>query len=400
MQIVRARTELQKSEVMHAIPFLDLRAQYETIRDAVQQNLAAVIENSSFILGPDVAKFEEAFAAYCDCRCAVGVASGLDALKLAMRALDIEPGDEVITASNTFIATVLAISSLGAMPILVEPEPETFNIDPEKLRAAVTPRTKAIIPVHLYGQPANMDPILEIARDCNLRVIEDASQAHGARYKGARVGSLGDASAFSLYPGKNLGAYGDAGVITTNDETVARKIMRLRNYGSDKKYFHDVAGENSRLDTLQAAVLNAKLPHLDSWNAGRRRVAAEYDGQLRGVGDLVLPTCMPDRDHVYHIYAIRTGQRDALQRHLHDHGVNTVIHYPVPIHLQEAYRDQCWEEGDFPIAERMAKQVLSLPVFAELTDEQVSYIVDVIKAFPFSIPKDDRGDQALAGAVA
>ncbi len=363
------------------VPFVDLKTQFAAIRGDVMRNVEKVLQNTNFILGAEVSEFEKAFAAYCECRHAVGVASGLDALKLALRALDIGPGDEVITTANTFIATALAVNSVGATPVLVDMDAVSYNLDPKQLDAAVTPRTKAILPVHLYGQPADMDPILAWAEKRKLHVIEDACQAHGARYKGRRCGSLGRIAAFSFYPGKNLGAYGDGGAVTTNDPALAEKVVLLRGYGSTVKYYHDALGENSRLDTIQAAVLNAKLPHLDAWNAARRRAAARYTEQLAGVGDVATPQILPFAEHVFHLYVIRTARRDALLKFLQERGVGCIIHYPVPIHLQKAYADRGWKRGDFPETERAADEILSLPMFPDITDAQIDYVVQSVRDF-------------------
>jgi dTDP-4-amino-4,6-dideoxygalactose transaminase len=363
------------------VPFVDLKAQYAALREVIQANLETVLQNANFILGNDVTEFEKAFAAYSECKYAVGVASGLDAIKLSLRALEIGPGDEVITAANTFIATSLAISSVGATPVLVDADPRYYNIDIKQIAAAITSRSKAIIPVHLYGQPADMDPVLEIAARNGLAVIEDASQAHGARYKGRRVGSIGDVAAFSLYPGKNLGAYGDAGLVTTNSENISRKIVCLRNYGSQVKYYHEVLGENSRLDTIQAAILKAKLPYLDSWNAARRKAASLYRARLQGVGDLVLPDTMPIVEHVFHLFVIQTSRRDALMKHLQSLNIGCIIHYPIPIHLQQAYALRGWKHGDFPVTERLAERILSLPMFPEISEHQIDYIANAIAEF-------------------
>ncbi len=364
-----------------SVPFVDLKWQMAAIKAEVEPRVQAVLSNCNFILGAEVAEFEKAFAAFCECRCAVGVASGLDAIKLALRALDIGPGDEVITAANTFIATALAVSSVGATPVLVDMDRRTFNIDPRLIEERLTPRTRAILPVHLYGQPADMDPIIEIAARRRLRVIEDAAQGHGARYRGRRVGGFGAAAAFSFYPGKNLGACGDAGVVTTNDPAVADRVATLRNYGSRVKYYHDERGENSRLDTLQATILTVKLGRLDEWNASRRRAAAWYSERLRGVGDVVTPETMNGVEHVFHLYVIRTKRRDALMQHLAERGVGCIIHYPVPIHLQKAYADRGWKKGDYPETESAAGEIMSLPMFAGIAEAQVDEVCAAIREF-------------------
>ncbi len=363
------------------VPFIDLKPQFRAIEAELMPAMRAVLEQTNFILGAPVADFERAFARYSECAHAVGVASGLDAIKLALRALDIGPGDEVITAANTFIATALGISSIGATPVLVDIDSATFNMDPALIEAAISPRTKAIMPVHLYGQPADMDPIRAIAQKHGLKVIEDASQAHGARYKGRRAGSMSDIAAFSLYPGKNLGAYGDGGIVTTNNQSWAERIAMLRNYGSLVKYQHLEQGENSRLDTLQAVVCNIKLHHLDEGNRKRRAIAARYTERLQGIDELHTPQVRPDVEHVYHLYVVRTPRRDALAAYLKNAGITTIIHYPVPIHLQPAYADRGWRKGQFPLTEAAANEILSLPMFPELTDDQIDYVTDRIRSF-------------------
>jgi len=363
------------------VPFLDLKNQPAELCSDIRSAMDQVLADCNFILGKPVAEFEEAFAAYCECKYALGVASGLDALKLILRAMDIGPGDEVITVSHTFIATALAISSVGATPVLVEVDPATYTMDPAAFEAAINGRTKAVMPVHLYGQTADMDPILEIARRHGLKVIEDACQSHGARCNGRRAGSLGDAAAFSFYPGKNLGAYGDGGAVTTSDAALAERIRAMRNYGSIRKYYHDTLGENSRLDTLQAAVLGVKLKVLDEGNAARRDAAARYTEQLASVGDLITPAVRKGSEHVFHLYVIQTGRRDDLQRYLLEQGVECLIHYPVPVHLQRAYDSNHWNAGDFPLTGKLATRILSLPVFPGITEAQQRYVTDLIKKF-------------------
>ena len=364
---------------MH-IPFLDLKNQSTELRNEIQSAMDRVLTDCNFILGKPVADFESAFAAYCDCTQAIGVASGLDALKLILRAMEIGPGDEVITVSHTFIATALAASSVGATPVLIEVDPATYTMDPQRLEAAITPHTKAIMPVHLYGQTADMAPILEIARRHGLKVIEDACQSHGARCNGQRAGSLGDAAAFSFYPGKNLGAYGDGGAVTTSDPVLAARIRTLRNYGSAKKYFHDELGENSRLDTLQAAVLGVKLKYLDEGNALRRNAAALYTEKLQGAG-VVTPAVRRGSEHVFHLYVIQADRRDALQKYLLEKGVECLIHYPVPVHQQKAYASNVWKAEDFPLTEKLAGRILSLPISPGITEEQVAYVCNSVRAF-------------------
>lgn len=362
------------------VAFVDLQSEYQAIKAEIDDAVAGVLNRSDYVLGKKVADFEGAFANYCEAAHAVGVDSGFSALELILRAYDIGPGDEVITAANTFIATALAISNCGARPVLVDMEPDSYNLDPTKVEAAITPATKAILPVHLYGQPADMDPILAIARRHGLRVVEDACQSHGARYKGRRTGSLGDAAAFSFYPSKNLGAYGDGGMVVTSDADIAERVRLLRNLGQTVKYHHTIKGFNHRLDTLQAAVLCAKLPHLDEANAARRQAAAQYRREL---GDLpvVAPVEESWAEHVYHLYVIQVEERDALQAHLSAAGVATGIHYPIPIHVQPAYAELGYQQGDFPETERYAERILSLPMFPGITNEAITYTVDSITAF-------------------
>lgn len=362
------------------VPLVDLAAQYTSITEEVNQAITKVLRRTDYILGRDVDLFEEEFAAFCEADYAVGVDSGTSALELALRAYGIGPGDEVITAANTFMATTLAISYTGATLVLVDIDPETYTIDLSGLERAITDRTKAIIPVHLYGHPADMDPLLEIARQHNLVVIEDACQAHGARYKGKRVGSFGHAAAFSFYPAKNLGAYGDGGLVVTNDAHVSESIRMLRNYGQREKYHHVVQGFNRRLDTLQAAVLRVKLKYLDAWNAARRQHAQLYRRLLTG-NAVVVPTEMSYAESVWHLYVIRVADRSALSAYLADRGVATGIHYPIPIHLQPAYRDLGYKQGDFPVAEQYAEQILSLPMYAELTPGSIEYVAQAIRVF-------------------
>lgn len=360
------------------VPFVDLAAQYSGIAEEVTQAIGHVLRKTDFILGNDVARFEEEFAAFSEARYAIGVDSGTSALELALRAYDIGPGDEVITVANTFIATALAISYTGATPVLVDIDPLTYSLNLAEVEAKISPRTKAIMPVHLYGQPVDMDALMAIAQRHNLLVIEDACQAHGARYKGRRVGSLGHAAAFSFYPGKNLGAYGDGGIVVTNDERVHANIRMLREYGQLKKYHHKLRGFNRRLDTLQAAVLRIKLRHLDAWNAARRQHAQRYT-QLLADSNLVLPHEAPYAESVWHLYVVRTQERSQLQTHLTQRNIATGIHYPVPIHLQEAYQDLGYGNGDFPVTEHYAEQILSLPMYAELTDSMITHVVESIK---------------------
>lgn len=362
------------------VPFIDLNIQYQMIQGEIDPAIAGVLSRSDFVLGQAVTDFETAFANYCEADYAVGVDSGFSALELILRAYEIGPGDEVITAANTFIATALSIATCGAKPVLIDITADHFNIDPALLEAAITPATRAIIPVHLYGQPADMDPILAIARQHGLRVIEDACQAHGARYKGRRVGSLGDAAAFSFYPSKNLGAFGDGGMVVTSDISLADRLRLLRNLGQQAKYHHQIKGYNHRLDTLQAAILSTKLLHLDEWNGARGRSAALYDRLLVGL-PLFAPQTAAWAEHVFHLYVIRVPEREALQAHLKNAGIATGLHYPVPIHLQPAFQELGYRQGAFPVTEQFAGEILSLPMYPELRSEAVVYTVNAIKEF-------------------
>jgi dTDP-4-amino-4,6-dideoxygalactose transaminase len=361
------------------IPFLDLKSAQKELRVEIDEAVARVIESGCYILGPEVEAFEAEFATYCESAQCVGLANGLDALHLALRAMDVGPGDEVIVPSNTYIATWLAVSQCGATPIPVEPCEATFNLDPELIEAAITPRTRVILPVHLYGQPVDLDPILAIARKHGLRVLEDAAQAHGARYKGRRIGAHGDMVAWSFYPGKNLGALGDGGAITTNDAVLADRIRVLRNYGSRVKYVNEVQGYNSRLDPIQAAVLRAKLKHLDAWNSRRSALADQYSEGLVG-GDLKVQ-CVPEwAEPSWHLFVVRSLQREKLQRHLVDADISSLIHYPIPPHKQAAYAGLPLSDVDFPIASRMANEVLSLPMGPHLSAADVARVIGETKA--------------------
>lgn len=363
------------------IPFVDLKTQYQSIKDEVTKAIEGVLDKTNFILGDAVFEFEQKFAAYCDSKYAVGVASGTDALHLAVKALGIGPGDEVITAANTFVATVLGISYAGARPVLVDIDADTYNIDVEKTEAAVTPKTKAIIPVHLYGRPAEMGKLTALAERYNLKIIEDAAQAHGALYRGRKTGSFGIMGCFSFYPAKNLGACGDGGAIVTSSKELYEKLKMMRNYGSPKKYYHDFIGYNSRLDTLQAAILNVKLKYLDVWNKARFYNAQEYNKKLAGVGDLVLPDINGCDSHVFHLYVLRTEKRDALMKHLIDNAVGCVIHYPVPIYSLGAYQWLGCRPQEFPVTESFSRQILSLPMYAELKEEQIDRVAELIRDF-------------------
>jgi len=362
------------------IPLVDLKAQYLSIQDEIDGAIQRVVDSTSFIMGPDVRAFEDEFARFCVVRYAVGVDSGTAALHLAFLTCDIGLGDEVITTPHTFIATIGMLGRVGARPVFVDIDPRTYNMDPAKIEAAITERTKAVMPVHLYGQPAEMDLILEIADKHGLKVIEDAAQAHGAEYKGRRAGSMGHVAIFSFYPGKNLGAYGDAGAVVTDDGEIAEKVRLLRNHGRRDKYEHLLQGFNYRIDTLQAAILRAKLAHLEEWNEARRRRAAAYRGLL-GDLDLVLPYEPEHVRAVYHLFVVRLQERDALAKYLRERGISTGIHYPIPLHLQPACRHLGYKEGDFPITEECARQVLSLPMYPELTQAQIQEVVRAIKEF-------------------
>lgn len=357
------------------IPFLDLGAAYRELKPEIDAAVARVLDSGWYILGPEVEAFEAEWAAYCEAAHGVGVANGLDALTLALRALDIGPGDEVIVPSNTYIATWLAVSAVGARPVPVEPDPATHNIDPARIAAAITPRTRALLPVHLYGQPADLDPILALAQRHGLAVVEDAAQAHGARYRGRRIGAHGDAVCWSFYPGKNLGAMGDGGAVTTNRADLAERIRRLRNYGSDRKYVNAERGVNSRLDPLQAAVLRVKLRHLDEWTERRRAVASVYLQGLAG-GGLTLPHVPEWADPVWHLFVIRSPERDALQARLTEAGIGTLIHYPIPPHMQKAYADLGIAPEALPIARQLAAEVLSLPMGPHLGGEDMRQVVE------------------------
>jgi dTDP-4-amino-4,6-dideoxygalactose transaminase len=363
------------------IPFLDLKAQYSSIKDEIHTALENVLENTAFAGGPFVAEFEKKFAAFCNTKHAMGVGSGTDALWAALIAVGAGPGDEVITVPDTFIATAEAISFCGAKPVFVDVLETTYNMDPQKLEAAITPKTKAIIPVHLFGQMADMDPIMEIARRKGIYVIEDAAQAHGAEYKGQKAGSIGHLGCFSFYPGKNLGAYGEAGGVVTNSDELADRVRMFRDHGQPKKYYHDMVGFNARMDGFQGAVLNVKLKYIDQWNEARRRNASLYGEQLKsGVDGMVLPGEAAYAKHIYHVYAVRVKNRDALMDSLSKKDVATGIHYPVPLHLTGAYESLGYKRGDFPVAEKCAAEFVSLPMFPELTEEQIRYTCDAIKS--------------------
>ncbi len=359
------------------IPLVDLQAQHAAIRTEVEAAVAKVLAAADFVLGSDVAGFEQEFASYCEAGHAVGVDSGLSALELGMRALGIGAGDEVITPAGSFIASSSAISFTGARPVWVDIDPRTYNLDPGLVEAAITERTKAIMVVHLYGQPADMDRIADMANRHRLPVIEDACQSHGARYKGRRTGSMGTFAAFSFYPSKNLGAYGDAGALTTDDADLADKVRMMRNYGQRKKYDHAYLAWNRRLDTIQAAVLRVKLRHLDAWNESRRRLASLYEDHLTGA-NVGVPHVEPHVEHVYHLYVVEVPNRDEVQQELVARGIGAGIHYPLPIHLQSAYRPLGFGEGSFPVTEAAAGRVLSLPLYPELPDADVLRVAETV----------------------
>ena len=367
------------------IPFVDLKAQYASIKDEVAVAIQGVLDSCQFTLGSEVFAFEKEFAAYCNVDDAVGVNSGTSALHLALLAAGIGPGDEVITVPFTFVATAAAIHYTGATPVYVDINPKTFTLDHAKLEASITSKTRAVIPVHLYGQPADMDPIVQVARKHGLVVIEDAAQAHGAEYKGRRVGSLGDMACFSFYPGKNLGAYGEAGIVTTDHPEYAKKIRMLRDWGAEQKYHHILKGYNFRMEGMQGAVLRVKMRHIEKWTEARRALARRYD--LAFAGSIKTPAASDINRHVYHVYAIRSPTRSSWQQELAARGIQTGIHYPIPVHLQTAYADTRWHRGDFPHAEKAAEEVLSLPLYPELnTAQQDEVIAGVLEAARQVVP--------------
>ncbi|MFH1835700.1 MAG: DegT/DnrJ/EryC1/StrS family aminotransferase [Methanobacteriota archaeon] len=358
------------------VPFVDLKRQYASIKPEIDDAIQRILDNTSFIGGEEVTTFEEDFASYCKTKFAVGVSSGTSALQLALAAYEIGPGDEVITVPNTFTATAEAIVNVGAKPVFVDVDGKTANIDTEKIAGALTKKTKVILPVHLYGQPADLDPIADIALDKNLTIIEDAAQAHGAEYKKKRIGSF-STTCFSFYPGKNLGAYGDAGAVTTGDESIAEKIRMLRDHGRINKYEHDMVGFNERLDALQAAVLKVKLKHIENWTEARRNNAKEYTNLLED-SKVETPFEADFARHVYHLYVIKTENRDALLKNLREKDVSTGIHYPIPLHLQPCYSSLGYSKGDFPVTEKLADSILSLPLFPELTSDEIKYVCQKI----------------------
>lgn len=365
------------------VPFLDLKIQYQTLKKEVQAVVNDVFENTAFVGGKQVSLFEQNFANYCNTKYCLGLNSGTDALKFALLALGIKEGDEVITVANTFIATTEVISQIGAKIVFVDIDEKTYNIDVSKIREKITSKTKAIIPVHLYGQCADMDEILKIAKEFNLSVIEDASQAHGAKYKTLRAGSMGDISAFSFYPGKNLGAYGDGGAIVSNNKKLIDYSLMLRNHGQKEKYYHEIEGYNSRLDTVQAGILDIKLKYLDSWNSNRRKIAHYYNELLKNT-EIITPFEPEFSEAVYHLYIVRLKNRDEVKKKLLEKGIETGLHYPLPLHLQNAYKHLNYVEGSLPITEKVSKEILSLPIYPELTLEQVEYVVKELKAIIYA----------------
>ncbi len=361
------------------VPFIDFREQYYVVRDQIDAGLKKVFEDGTFILGPQERDFEQAFARYCEAPYAVGVNSGTDALYLALVALNVGPGDEVILPSFTFIATALCVSYTGAKPVFVDIEERTYNIDPDKFAAAITPRTKVIIPVHIYGQPADINQITELAKRHKIAVVEDACQAHGATYQGRKTGSLGDIACFSFYPTKSLGGCGDGGMIVTNNKEIYEKILMLRDYGRQGRYDHKIKGYNSRLDTVQAVVLAAKLPHLDQWNRMRNDVAVQYGQLLKNIDSIITPFLEKDRTHVFQTYAVRVPNRDKVCGQMKNRGVDVLIHYPIALHLQEAYADLGYKRGDCPVSEAVADDILSLPIFPHMKKEQIDYVCAALR---------------------
>jgi len=362
------------------IPIFDAKRQYQAIKREIDEAIKRTIDSGWFILGENLRNFEKAFADYLGAKFAVGVGSGTEALHLALVAAGVKAGDEVITVANTAVPTISAISFANAKPVFVEIDPDFYTMDPQHIESKITEKTKAIIPVHLYGQSADMDPILAVAKKHGLKVIEDACQAHGTEYKGKKAGALGDFGCFSFYPSKNLGGYGDGGICVTNNADYAEKILLLRNYGQKERYHHNIEGFNSRLDEIQAAVLSVKLRHLDAWNSKRRELAKTYDKLLGGTS-VSIPGKAEYSEHIFHLYVIRSKNRDDLQKHLKDKGISTNIHYPIPVHLQEAYKHLGIKRGDLPVTEKCAQEILSLPLFPELRDKEIEAVAEAIKSF-------------------
>jgi dTDP-4-amino-4,6-dideoxygalactose transaminase len=371
----------QKRHSMMNIPFLDLKAQYRSIKSEVLPAIEQVLDNTAYVLGKPVAEFEQAFAKEHGVRCCYGVSSGTDGNHMVLWALGVGPGDEVILPANTFIATAWGATLCGATPVFVDCDPVSYNIDPARLEEKISPKTRAVVAVHLYGQPADMDPLAAIARKHGIALVEDCAQSHIAEYKGKRVGGLSVASSFSFYPGKNLGAYGEGGAVATNDEGLARKFKMIRDHGSDKKYYHESLGHNYRMEGIQGAVLGVKLRHLSAWTDARRRNASLYTKHLSGIPEVCPPKEMAYAKHVYHLYVIRTSRRDELQKFLETRGISTGLHYPIPLHLQKVFESLGYKEGDFPATEKAAKEILSLPMYPELTEEQIAYVAGAIREF-------------------
>jgi dTDP-4-amino-4,6-dideoxygalactose transaminase len=363
------------------IPFLDLKKQYKSIKNEIDSAIQNVIDNTAFILGKAVSDFEKEFADAHEVKHCIGVSSGTDGNHLALWTLGIEPGDEVIIPVNTFIATAEGATLCMAKPVFIDCSSDSYNMDPKKVEELITPKTKVILAVHLYGQPADLDVLNDIAKRHNLFLVEDAAQAHLSEYKGKKVGSLSDVASFSFYPGKNLGAYGEAGAVTTNNDELAKKLKMYREHGQSEKYHHETCGHNYRMEAIQGAVLGVKLKYLNEWTNKRREVAKKYRDMLEGVGDIILPQEMPYSKHVYHLFVIKTKQRDGLQKYIGENGVASGLHYPIPLHLQNSFKNLGYKKGDFPNTEELAINCLSLPMFPEITDEQIDYVVKTIKEF-------------------
>ena len=366
---------------MEAVPFFNLSRQTTALKAEILSAIELVVDASAFASGPFVRQFEEKFATFCEAKHCLAVSNGTDALLFALLALGIRPGDEVITVPNTFIATVEAITQIGAKPIFVDVHPDTYNMDADLVEEKITKKTKAILPVHLYGQPCNLEPLLQLAQSHSLALIEDACQAHGARYKGKRIGSWGDVGCFSFYPGKNLGAFGEAGALVTNNDSLVETVIKLREHGQRKKYYHDIPGFNGRCDGIQGAVLNVKLPYLEKWNKKRREIAKFYSESLRHHSRITLPIEAENVESAFHLYVVRVSDRDSLITHLNRHQIGWGLHYPVPLHLTEAYAHLGFQKGAFPITERYAEEVISLPMFPELTTEEMVRVTEVLKQF-------------------